>query len=465
MGGRRGGSRLQGVILHRNRADLAQKALEEGLMEGGTERAADGDVLFQWDQYAPPEGPWTVVLNRQEAVRLASDEPLRHQLLELNGIPSVAEKSARWIRKYYIALFQYQVLGVYVFQKPLWQIRSSAVLRGVFVPRHKYTPEIRRAVRLAVSALYAVGLDFGGVVVGVPSSRKLQIMHIDATPRTTPFLLERYVRAFARYCRRLSEVDEPILGTDIEFLLVDREGQVVPASRFLPYRGWVGYDAYRDPANRRVHPIAELRPVPSRHPLQLYRNLYAAMKYAHKKLRHANVAWLAGNQPVAYLPIGGHLHFSRVPLHFLLVRVLDEYLALPFRILEDPRGVSRRRLYGMLGDVRSKPHGFEYRTLSSFIYTPKITLATFALAKFLVQHHWKLPVGTFLQPEMVRAYYFGNGAELYQAAEAKMAFLESLPEFEEVRTHVQPFFQQVRAGTPVDEKQDIRQAWRFIRSH
>ena len=452
---------LQGFILHRQRVDLAKQALEEGLLEGGADRAADGEVLMQWDQYVSSELPWTIVLNRQEAVRHASDPFLRQQLLQMNGIPTMSDNSDRWGRKYYIALFQYQVMGVYVIRKQWWRAKTSSLQRGIFVPQRKYTPEIRRAIRLAISALYAVGLDFGGVVVGVPSSHSLQIMDIDATPRTTPLLIERYVRAFARFCRQLSTAEEPILGTDIEFLLVDREGKIVPASRYLPYRGWVGYDAYRDPANKSVHPIAELRPLPSRHPLQLYRNFHAAMKQAYKKLRHVNVAWLAGNQPVARLPIGGHLHFSRVPLHFLLVRVLDEYLALPFRILEDPRGVSRRLRYGMLGDVRSKPHGFEYRTLSSFIYSPKITLATFVLAKFLVQHHLKLPVGTFLKPDILRAYYYGNGAELYRLAEAKLAFLEAMPEFDEIRHHVEPFFQRVREGTPVDEKQDIRPAWRF----
>jgi hypothetical protein len=420
---------------------------------------------MQWDQYVPSEHPWIIVLNRQEAVRQAADPAARHRLLQLNGIPSVAEKSSRWSRKYYIALFQYQVMGVYLFQKALWQKGDRSPQRGVFVPQNKYTPEIRRAVRLAISALYAVGLDFGGVVVGVPSSRSLQIVQIDATPRATPLLLERYVRAFARFCRQLAVSEEPVLGTDIEFLLANRAGKLVPASRFLPYRGRAGYDAYRDPRNKAVHPIAELRPLPSRHPLQLYRNLYAAMKQAYKRLRDANLTWLAGNQPIAHLPIGGHLHFSRVPLHFLLVRVLDEYLALPFRILEDPRGVSRRPRYGKLGDVRSKPHGFEYRTLSSFIYTPKITLATFVLAKFLVQHHLKLPVGTLLQPDVLRAYYHGNGAELYRVAEAKMALIESLPEYEQIRVQVHPLFQKVREGTPMDEKRDIRPAWRFPLSH
>lgn len=456
---------MQGFILHRNRHELAELARKEGIMEGATIGVDDEVVVMQWDAYMAEQPSSFLLLNRQEAVRQVADPAVCHRLLQLNGIPSVVEKSARWNRKYYIALFQYQVMGVYLFQKPLWQKKAPLTQRGVFVPQAKYTPEIRRAVRMAISALYAVGLDFGGVVVGVPSSRRLQIMRIDAVPVTTPLLMERFVRAFARFCRQLSSAGDPVLGTDIEFLLVKRDGQLVPASHFLPYRGRAGYDAYRDPKNRSVHPIAELRPIPSRHPLQLYRNLYAAMKLAYKKLRYSNAAWLVGNQPIAHLPIGGHLHFSQVPLHFLLIRVLDEYLALPFRILEDPRGITRRLRYGMLGDVRNKPHGFEYRTLSSFIYTPKITLATFVLAKFLVQHHLKLPVGSFLQPDVLRAYYHGNGAELYRLAEAKISLLESMPEFEPIRPQVQPFFQKVREGTPMDETRDIRPAWRIPLSH
>jgi len=450
---------LQGFVLHRNRTELAEKAREEGLMEGGFDGPIEGDIIMQWDQYVTTH-PALYLLNRKEAVQQVADTAVCRRLLQLNGIPSMMEQSSNWTRKYYIALFQYEVMGVYLFQKPFWQ-KKAIPQRGIFVPKSKYTAEIRRAIRLAISALYAVGLDFGGVVVGVPSSRSLKIMHIEATPRETPLLVERYVRTFSRFCRQLSAQEEPVLGTDIEFLLVDRDGQLVPASQFFPYQGWAGYDAYRDPQNRAVHPIAELRPRPSRHPLQLYRNLYAAMKLAYKRVKDANLAWLAGNQPIAHLPIGGHLHFSQVPLHFLLIRVLDEYLALPFRILEDPRGVSRRPRYGMLGDVRNKAHGFEYRTLSSFIYTPKITLATFTLAKFLVQHHMKLPVGAFLRPEVLQAYYRGNGAELYSLAEEKMTLVESLPEFESIRQQVAPLFQRVREGAPMDEKQDIRPAWRF----
>ncbi len=438
-------------------------------MEGGTIPShIQPDVLILWDQHMMSDHSNhsnIIVLNRQQAVQQAMDANVRTSILQLSGISCVtSEKPIRFPRRYYIVLFQHQVMGVYLFQKAtVWQMdeKKSRLQRGTFLPQKKYSLEVKRAIRLAIGALYAMGLDFGGILIGVRTSHSMKIIDIDPTPHCTPAVLGHYARTFVRYCRTIMEPDEMTLGTDIEFLLSSRSGKPVPASRFMSYRGRVGYDAYRDPQNRSVHPIAELRPLPSKHPLQLYRNLYATMKQANKMIGSSNLSWLAGNEPIANLPIGGHLHFGNVPFHFLLLRVLDEYLALPFRILEDPRGISRRPKYGKLGDVRTKRHGFEYRTLSSFIYSPKITLATFVLAKFLVHHHLKLPIGTLLNPDVLHSYYRGNGAELYSLAEAKMSLIESLPQYENVKEHVNPLFQKIREGTPWDEKKDIRPAWRL----
>jgi len=460
---------LQGFLLHQNKMELAKKARDEGLMEGGTIPAQiQPDVLIQWDKFPFTKHANMILLNRQQAVRQAMDPHLRTEILKLNGIPTISlDKSIRFARRYYVILFQYQVLGVYLFQKAtVWRTgeEKSRLQRGTFISQKKYSPEVKRAIRLATDALYALGLDFGGVWIGVPSSRSMMVVDMDPTPKHTPALLGRYVRTFARYCQTMRVPDEILLGTDVEFLLMNRAGKLVPASQFMSYRGRVGHDAYRDPLHRSDYPIAELRPLPSRHPLQLYRNLYATMKQANRMIASSNLAWLVGNQPVANLSIGGHLHFGKVPLHFLLIRVLDEYLALPFRILEDPRGILRRPKYGKLGDVRTKLHGFEYRTLSSFIYSPKIALATFVLAKFLVQHHLKLPIGTFLNSDVMRSFYSGNGAELYTHAEEKMSLIESMPQYEEIRKQVDPLFQKIREGTPWDESQDIRPAWKLTSS-
>jgi hypothetical protein len=71
---------------------------------------------------------------------------------------------------------------------------------------------------------------------------------------------------------------------------------------------------------------------------------------------HVHIGWTKGQDP-------------RNPYHldacYLLVRLLDLHLGLPALLL-DPRGGTRRRLYGRAGAFRPKPYGVEYRVLSNF---------------------------------------------------------------------------------------------------
>lgn len=62
---------------------------------------------------------------------------------------------------------------------------------------------------------------------------------------------------------------------------------------------------------------------------------------------------------------GGHLHFD-IPSHLTVkfAKALDLYLGL-WSVLVD-KDTDRRKLYGLAGDIRVKPYGLEYRTLSSF---------------------------------------------------------------------------------------------------
>ena len=74
---------------------------------------------------------------------------------------------------------------------------------------------------------------------------------------------------------------------------------------------------------------------------------------------------------------------SRIWLTSRLLRVLDNYLALPFILIEDQNTKLRRPRYGFLGDFRRKTHGgFEYRTLPSWIVSPRITKGVIASSTY-----------------------------------------------------------------------------------
>lgn len=61
---------------------------------------------------------------------------------------------------------------------------------------------------------------------------------------------------------------------------------------------------------------------------------------------------------------GGHIHIGSDKNLFDIGKNLDIYLGVPSVLLTKPS--NRRKMYGKAGDVRPKPYGVEYRTLSNF---------------------------------------------------------------------------------------------------
>lgn len=92
---------------------------------------------------------------------------------------------------------------------------------------------------------------------------------------------------------------------------------------------------------------------------------------------------------INFPPHGGHIHFSvkadSEELDIFKTN-LNYWLALTVQPLF-PKKVFIDRLksnYGRLSDLRAKSHGFEYRTLPSFIFDRKVTLGILALAYAIV---------------------------------------------------------------------------------
>lgn len=220
------------------------------------------------------------------------------------------------------------------------------------------------------------------------------------------------------------EGSEITLGSDPEFLLVNEAGRPMNAAHHIIRRnGKFGTDGCAS--------TAELRPDPALEPWDAAENVRKVLVLGARTYPEAaRFAWRAGSAYREH-PTGGHLHFghrdfdvrsespavdplqlisetvearrargmalSRARQHKVKVmgRLLDTHLAPLVMLMEDPREARARRggtprsylSYGHLGDVRTDvAHGFEYRTLPSFIATPATTLCVFALAKLLVEH-------------------------------------------------------------------------------
>lgn len=182
-----------------------------------------------------------------------------------------------------------------------------------------------------------------------------------------------------------------LLGADPEFGFTEN-GRNVSANNVMDegdddlYQATFGLDG----SGR----VAEIRPDPSETPQGLVENIRKALAQGYRT--HSDIRaykWKAGSM-VGGEPIGGHIHFGVIGIfnemrdeqrffnYAGMTKFLDIYLAQTVILLEAEREARRRReSYGMLGDHRAQNHGFEYRTVSSWLTCPEIALGVLSLAK------------------------------------------------------------------------------------
>lgn len=323
----------------------------------------------------------------------------------------------------------------------------------------------KRVGRLAIKALYALGLDSGEVRVASLGERRYTVEGISPLPSSgDESVPEPYSPAAAALRRALEE--EPagrpdlLLGMDPEFLLLREDtGRVVPASRYLPLGGAAGCDA-GPPGTRGAFPVAELRPRPRGTPRALLAQLRSAARLADRLIAGPGIGWRAGGMPLRGWALGGHLHFSGAVLTAPLLRAFDNYLALPVALLEDGRAARRRPRYGALGDFRLQPHGgFEYRTLPSFLISPAVARGVVALAHLIVSRYEDLPLRPLDDDDLHAAYYAGMKDRLRSAFLPLRRQLQALPGYAESAEDIGPLFAMIDSGETWDETKDIRALW------
>ncbi len=170
------------------------------------------------------------------------------------------------------------------------------------------------------------------------------------------------------------------VGTDPEIVLVKPDRTLLKVRGVIPERGQFGVDGHGY--------IAELRPEPAIFPKDLTANLRSAFGTQYHKLKEYR--WQAGPW-ILDKPLGGHIHFG-LPLEESHSVALEKLMSIVLGLIEPFTQAKQRRTfpfyhntpYGLLGDIRTKPYGWEWRVPSSFIVSPGITTAVFALCKAFI---------------------------------------------------------------------------------
>ncbi|HEY4384370.1 MAG TPA: hypothetical protein VGN34_07855, partial [Ktedonobacteraceae bacterium] len=427
----------------------------------------NGFVFGQPEAYLADEvAEWSINHELGRYMKLTSTERERRLITAglLASFGSSRPSNQRtYKRRFMVSVFHLRALRAI----PLGR---SGIVRSPGLGPEQGTPLWRRLEKTAIRALYAFGLDMGDVIIDAGEEGLYTVKEVSPTPDFTDVATAQlYADAMAEHLGRLdqfsSEEAEVLIGMDPEFLLFNRSsGKVVPASRFLSHHGEAGCDVLRF-QGRRLLPLAELRPAPGREPDEIVRHLLHAFRTANTYISDRNLLWQAGGMPQRGFPLGGHVHFSGIPLTSELLRVLDNYLALPVFMLEDSRSFRRRPNYGFLGDYRIKSYGgFEYRTLPSFLISPLVTKGVIALAKLIVEDPGHFKRRPMQDDEVFRAFYGGHPERIRQFILPLLSDIVQSDGYSRYEKYLDPFLEAVKLGLTWDESTDIRGPWK-IQNH
>lgn len=396
------------------------------------------------------------VLNPPASVIDSLNKKNAGQMLELNGI-NFGQRTGETILKYY---------DVLIFDMNVISIRTRGAESN---PPVKYIKETEcvKIVDIARKTIYVLGLDYGLVTIALTGKRKPRVIDVCDSPpirkKDMKGLINKIIVLKNQDYQSVNLTDEVKIGADPEFMLFNaKSGRMIAASDFFPREGIVGCDNIRVP-NRQQRPVAEIRPNPATSPRELTDNIKIALTSANKLAPYHNVRWVAGSQPLSGYSIGGHIHFSNIPINYALLRALDNYLGIIVFLIENPLSAAlRRKKYGHLADIRLKDYGgFEYRTLGSWLVTPEITCAVLCLAKIVAEHYLELSSVYLNSTEALQAFYEGNQEYFRPLFQKIWREISRTSTYNEYKEELKVIINMIENNITWDERLDLKLAWKI----
>lgn len=172
------------------------------------------------------------------------------------------------------------------------------------------------------------------------------------------------------------------VGADPEFCCEFRRKVVISGD-------WVSTDESLDFGSDGNGKTFEIRPAPSKNPLQIVHNIHDIfIRQVIRQPDFLKFKWVSGSFHKGY-PLGGHVHFglkkSQID-YAVAIEFLDHYVGSICLLLERRKDAYARRnrgdySYGLMGDMRTQDWGFEYRPMSSWLSSPYVAAAMLCLSK------------------------------------------------------------------------------------
>lgn len=169
------------------------------------------------------------------------------------------------------------------------------------------------------------------------------------------------------------------IGSDPEFILRNTEGVYLETGDYIADSGHskgIGLDGDCT--------LGEIRAAPHSDPLKHARHIQMLISSLNNLVKPDALTMHSGGYAMnedgsKKVGIGGHIHFS-IPETERLRELLDYYLSLTLMQIEEDPHLRRGTGYGGLSDIRSQPHGCEYRTPSSWLLSYPIIKGVLSLA-------------------------------------------------------------------------------------
>lgn len=237
------------------------------------------------------------------------------------------------------------------------------------------------------------------------------------------------------------------VGADPEFIFIRQSSVNSHGERLLPQYthaedlGLTTLEAFGADMSGRQ---AELRAYPSRSVLEVVASMMDELRWLNASKNLNKYDWIA---PAYYQRdgVGGHVHIGRKRPHSQsVIQSLDGLTRmLVASKMFDGKGQETRRAstgYGRYGDYRRQTHGFEYRTMPSWLCSPWSAYLTLVLAKLAVLENFveiNTPKG---QPELIIL----NLLRAYQGVDDDARIALAAME---------------RHRMPIYHKEDIKKAW------
>lgn len=383
------------------------------------------------------------------------------------------------VKKYNIYLFD---MKVFLLTKKMAVKTNSQSVQNVPLWNYEEIPgdldkDTQKVTALAQRAGYILGLDFCMVHAGIDVQGRPVILDISPVPVIPSQAIPRFGEHVKKYITQWyshsqSEIDNPadsltnkefqvMLGADPEFMLrSSTTGELIYPSDFLAKEGNLGYDDRSERREGVFFPLAEVRPAPDLCPLKLTENIREILIRAATVLP-PDAEWLAGSLHFEQYQIGGHIHFSNCEINSALLRSLDNYLALPIMLVEDPgNSIRRRKQYGWLGSIRSKTHGgFEYRTPGSWLLSPEYTKSCLCLAKIVSTDYQYLTKDYLVNPELQKAFYQSKKYYFYEIFNELWQDIRQTSLYHKYATYLSPLVDLIQNRSHWNENIDLRQSW------